>query len=516
MVENPSANRSCEDVGLDGAEHPEPVDAVVAVEPLVLGGQERGLHIGRHLAQRNDRSPLEPEIGDQPAVGGVDLGGLVGIVATQLLDGGTGVPGTGAAPRRRQNGQPEGHRGEESDQNVATRARRQPARLQARQPEALPGRIMGIRRIHRILWVGHVRKLADCEALFQRVPLAPMTELLKTLTARGLLQDATAGLAERLQQGPLTAYVGFDPTADSLHVGSLVPVIGAAWLQRFGHTPIVLIGGGTGMVGDPSGKRSERPILPLDQIDRNAQAIRAQLARFLSFDGSGSNSARLRNNADWLRELPLMDFLREAGRHLTLGFMLQKDSVRSRLESGISYTEFSYMAIQAYDFWHLFRTEGCELQIGGSDQWGNITAGIELIGKREGQQTSRAGLSSDHQRVGHQVREERGRQHLARPGQDQSVPVLSVLDQHRRSRCRALPQAVHLSVAGRDRRNHGGARERPWKAGGAAAPGGRHDGAGARRGRGGAGDGDQPALFGGVVSRDAGQESSAHGRCSRP
>jgi tyrosyl-tRNA synthetase len=213
-----------------------------------------------------------------------------------------------------------------------------------------------------------------------------MPDLIETLTERGLLQDATADLPQRLQKGPLTAYVGFDPTSDSLHVGNLVPVMGAAWLQRFGHTPIVLIGGGTGMVGDPSGKRSERPILPLDQIDRNARAIRDQLARFLSFDGSGSNSARLRNNADWLRELPLMDFLREAGRHLTLGFMLQKESVRSRLESGLSYTEFSYMAIQAYDFWHLFRTEGCELQIGGSDQWGNITAGIELVRKREGQQ----------------------------------------------------------------------------------------------------------------------------------
>ncbi len=216
--------------------------------------------------------------------------------------------------------------------------------------------------------------------------IGAMPDLLETLAARGLLQDATADLAQRLQKGPLTAYVGFDPTSDSLHVGNLVPVIGAAWLQRFGHTPIVLIGGGTGMVGDPSGKRSERPVLPLDQIDRNAQALRGQLARFLSFDGSGSNSARLRNNADWLRELALMDFLREAGRHLTLGFMLQKESVRSRLESGISYTEFSYMAIQAYDFWHLFRTEGCELQVGGSDQWGNITAGIELVRKREGQQ----------------------------------------------------------------------------------------------------------------------------------
>jgi tyrosyl-tRNA synthetase len=214
-----------------------------------------------------------------------------------------------------------------------------------------------------------------------------MNELLKTLTARGLLQDSTAGLDERLEEGPVTGYVGLDPTADSLHVGSLVPVIGAAWLQHFGHTPIVLIGGGTGMVGDPSGKRSERPVLPIEEIDRNAEAIRRQVARFLDFESSRSNAARLRNNADWLRKLPLMDFLRDTGKHLTLGFMLQKESVRSRLESGISYTEFSYMAIQAYDFWHLFRTEQCELQIGGSDQWGNITAGIELIGKREGRQT---------------------------------------------------------------------------------------------------------------------------------
>ena len=213
-----------------------------------------------------------------------------------------------------------------------------------------------------------------------------MTALLETLTARGLLQDATSGLAERLQKGPLTAYVGFDPTGDSLHVGNLVPVMGAAWLQRLGHTPIVLIGGGTGMVGDPSGKRSERPVLPLEQVDRNAEAIRDQLARFLSFQGNEKNVARMRNNADWLRDLRLMDFLRETGKHLTLGFMLQKESVRSRLETGLSFTEFSYMAIQAYDFWHLFRTEGCELQVGGSDQWGNITAGIELVRKREGHQ----------------------------------------------------------------------------------------------------------------------------------
>jgi tyrosyl-tRNA synthetase len=213
-----------------------------------------------------------------------------------------------------------------------------------------------------------------------------MNELLKTLTARGLLQEATAGLDDRLEQGPVVAYLGLDPTANSLHVGSLVPIIGAAWLQRFGHTPIVLLGGGTGMVGDPSGKRSERPMLSIQEIDRNVDAIRQQVARFLDFESSEGNAARLRNNADWLRQLPLMEFLRDTGKHLTLGFMLQKESVRSRLETGISYTEFSYMVVQAYDFWHLFRTQGAELQIGGSDQWGNITAGIELIGKRERRQ----------------------------------------------------------------------------------------------------------------------------------
>jgi tyrosyl-tRNA synthetase len=211
-----------------------------------------------------------------------------------------------------------------------------------------------------------------------------MPDLLETLRARGFVHDATPGLAERLRAGALTVYVGFDPTAESLHVGSLVPVMGLAWLQRAGHTPIALVGGGTGMVGDPSGKREERPLLGLDQIDRNAQSLGRQLARFLSFEGS--NAARMRNNADWLRGLRLMEFLRDTGKHFTLGYMLQKESVRSRLETGITYTEFSYMLIQAYDFWHLHRTEGCELQMGGSDQWGNITAGIELIGRREARQ----------------------------------------------------------------------------------------------------------------------------------
>jgi tyrosyl-tRNA synthetase len=211
-----------------------------------------------------------------------------------------------------------------------------------------------------------------------------MSTFLATLEARGMVHDVTPGFADRLARGPVTGYVGFDPTADSLHVGSLVPVMGLAWLQRFGGTPIILIGAGTGMVGDPSGKRAERPILPVDQIDHNAACIRRQLEHFVHFDGI--NAARVRNNAEWLRPLGLMEFLRDVGKHFTLSYMLQKEAVKSRMETGISYTEFSYMLVQAYDYWHLWKNDGCELQMGGSDQWGNITAGTELIARKEGAQ----------------------------------------------------------------------------------------------------------------------------------
>ncbi|MFT3917292.1 MAG: tyrosine--tRNA ligase [Anaeromyxobacteraceae bacterium] len=209
-----------------------------------------------------------------------------------------------------------------------------------------------------------------------------MATLIEELKARDFLSDHTPGLEDRLAAGSITGYVGFDPTADSLHVGNLVPVMALGWLQRCGGTPIVLVGGGTGMVGDPSGKRAERPVLALEQIDHNVACQKAQLERFLRFEGP--NAARVRNNADWLRPLGLMEFLRDAGKHFTINYMLAKDSVKSRMETGMSFTEFTYMLIQAYDFWHLWKTERCELQMGGSDQWGNITAGTELIGRREG------------------------------------------------------------------------------------------------------------------------------------
>ncbi len=211
-----------------------------------------------------------------------------------------------------------------------------------------------------------------------------MPTLLDALQPRGFIHDVTPGLSDRLARGPITGYVGFDPTADSLHVGNLVPVMGLAWLQRTGGRPVIVVGGGTGMVGDPSGKRAERPMLSVEEIDHNVARIRRQLESFVSFEGG--NAALIRNNADWLRGLGLMEFLRDTGKHFTVNYMLQKDSVKSRMESGISYTEFSYMLVQAYDFWHLWRADGCELQMGGSDQWGNITAGAELIARREGAQ----------------------------------------------------------------------------------------------------------------------------------
>jgi tyrosyl-tRNA synthetase len=208
-----------------------------------------------------------------------------------------------------------------------------------------------------------------------------LPDLLQVLESRGLVHDATPDLAERLARDPITAYVGFDPTADSLHVGNLIPVMALAWLQRLGGLPIVVVGGGTGLVGDPSGKRSERPMLSEEEIAANTAAIRTQLSRFLEFQGPAA--ARMLDNASWLRPLRLMEFLRDTGKHFTVNYMLQKESVKARMESGISFTEFTYMLVQAYDFHHLFTTQGCELQMGGSDQWGNITAGIELIARRE-------------------------------------------------------------------------------------------------------------------------------------
>lgn len=201
---------------------------------------------------------------------------------------------------------------------------------------------------------------------------------------RGLLFDATAELKEVLLTERVTAYIGFDPTASSLHVGSLLPIMGLARLQRFGHTPIALVGGGTGLIGDPSGKTAERQLLNREQVEINLNGIRSQLAQFLDFDRTG-NPAQIVNNLDWLGELHLIDFLRDVGKYFTVNYMLSKESVKRRIQSddGISYTEFTYMMLQAYDFLALYRLNGTSLQMGGSDQWGNILAGTDLIRKAD-------------------------------------------------------------------------------------------------------------------------------------
>ena len=208
------------------------------------------------------------------------------------------------------------------------------------------------------------------------------TGVLEELEWRGLIYQHTEGVPDALAAGPVSAYIGFDPTGSSLHVGSLVPIMVLVHLQRHGHRPIALVGGGTGMIGDPSGKTAERQLLTAEQVAQNARGIHGQLERFLDF--SGPSAARMRDNAAWLTPLHLVDFLRDIGKHFTVNYMLQKDSVRSRMDAGISYTEFTYMLLQAYDFLELKRRDGVTLQLGGSDQWGNITAGIELIRRVDG------------------------------------------------------------------------------------------------------------------------------------
>ena len=208
--------------------------------------------------------------------------------------------------------------------------------------------------------------------------------LLAELAWRGILHDTTPGLPARLATGrSIAGYNGFDPSADSLHVGHLVPIFGLLRLQRHGGRPVALVGGGTGMIGDPSGRSSERNLLDRETLEANVVALGGQLERFLDFS-PGSGGAVMVNNLDWLGDLSLIEFLRDTGKHFTVPYMLAKDSVQVRLERGLSFTEFSYMLLQAHDFEHLYRTMGVEMQMGGADQWGNITAGLELIRRTHG------------------------------------------------------------------------------------------------------------------------------------
>lgn len=212
-----------------------------------------------------------------------------------------------------------------------------------------------------------------------------ITNFFEELKWRGMIYDSSDGLDQVLQRTKLRAYIGFDPSASSLHVGSLLPIMGLVRLQKYGHTPIAVVGGGTGMIGDPSGKTAERQLLTIDVLQHNLSGIKNQLSRFIDFEAK-RNPAMMVNNADWLLNLNLVEFLREIGKHFTIGTMISKESVKRRLtqEDGLSFTEFSYMLLQAYDYLMLYDSYQCTLQMGGSDQWGNIIAGMDLIRRLRG------------------------------------------------------------------------------------------------------------------------------------
>ncbi len=213
-----------------------------------------------------------------------------------------------------------------------------------------------------------------------------MQPLLEELQWRGMIQDIMPGTKEQLDKEMTTAYIGFDPTADSLHIGSLVPIILLMHLQKAGHKPIALVGGATGMVGDPSGKNEERNLLSEDVLNFNVAGVKAQLEKFLDFDKNKINAAEIANNYDWFKEISFLDFIRDTGKHITVNYMMAKDSVKKRLEgeTGMSFTEFTYQLVQGYDFYWLYQNKNCKLQMGGSDQWGNIVTGAELIRRKCG------------------------------------------------------------------------------------------------------------------------------------
>ena len=209
-----------------------------------------------------------------------------------------------------------------------------------------------------------------------------MNNFVEELRWRGMLQDMVPGTEELVAKGNATGYIGFDPTADSLGIGNMVQVMTLTHFQRTGNNPIALVGGATGMVGDPSGKSAERNLLSLDLLQHNLECQKKQLEKFLDFDGA--HAAKLVNNYDWFKEFDFLGFIRDVGKHISINYMLAKDSVKNRQENGMSFTEFSYQLIQGYDFYHLWKNYGCNIQMGGSDQWGNITTGTELIRRMEG------------------------------------------------------------------------------------------------------------------------------------
>ena len=213
-----------------------------------------------------------------------------------------------------------------------------------------------------------------------------MKNLIAELQWRGMIQDIMPGTEDQLNKEMTTGYIGFDPTADSLHIGNLVPIILLNHLQQCGHKPIALVGGATGMVGDPSGKSEERNLLSEETLSHNLACVKKQLEKYLDFDSSKPNAAEMANNYDWFKDFTFLDFIRDVGKHITVNYMMSKDSVKKRLDgdTGMSFTEFTYQLVQGYDFYYLHKNKGCKLQMGGSDQWGNIVTGTELIRRKSG------------------------------------------------------------------------------------------------------------------------------------
>ena len=279
--------------------------------------------------------------------------------------------------------------------------------------------------------------------------------IFEELEWRGLVADCTdaPALQKRLAAGPIVLYAGFDPTAESLHVGNLVPLLALRRFQLHGHHPIAVAGGATGLVGDPSGRATERQLLTKEVLDHNIACIKEQLRRMLDFD-CPANPARLVDNADWTAPVSFLDFLRDIGKHFSVNQMMAKESVKARMEdreSGLSFTEFSYMLLQAFDFYHLHQAHQCELQIGGSDQWGNITAGMDLTRKKAGAHVFGLTSAAHSQQRRQQVRQDRRRRRLAGPPPDQRVPLLPILDSLRRPPGGQLLEVFHLFEPGGDR-----------------------------------------------------------------
>ena len=270
---------------------------------------------------------------------------------------------------------------------------------------------------------------------------------------RGMVHTMIPGTEELLEKEQVTAYVGIDPTADSLHIGHLCGVMMLRHLQRCGHKPLALVGGATGMIGDPSGKSAERNLLDETTLRHNQECIKKQLAKFLDFESDAPNKAELVNNYDWMKDFSFLDFARIVGKHITVNYMMAKDSVQKRLNGeardGLSFTEFTYQLLQGYDFLHLYETKGCKLQMGGSDQWGNITTGTELIRRTNGGETFALTCPLITKA---DIPDNRERQRMARSPIHFSLQVLPILAERIGCRCREIYQDLHRAYPRRDRR----------------------------------------------------------------